>query len=130
MNERRLVRVALSFELLRDMMDEDYETPGIKTVKGLPSDAVMVGDGYDIKNHCVYLFFQHESFDLTPSGTEIPERVITQETDYTLQKLLERWYIGFHSLRERNDAFLNTIIDKELGKVFTETQEYIPEYLL
>ena len=132
MKERRLVRVPISFELIRDMMDEDYETPGIiKTVKGLPSDAVMVNDGFDIINQEAYLFFYHESFDSVPAGTMIPERPITHQVDYTHTDLLKKWMRGFKRLRNRgqNDVVLDTVIDQELDEVAHDTWEYIKDSL-
>ena len=126
MNERRLVRIAVSFELLRDMMDENYETPGIlKTVKGLPSDAVMISDGFDTLKQQAYLFFYHESFDIVPAGDVVPTKTISHGADYTHTDLLRRWREGIEIMRLRDDALLDTIINQELGEVFKDTQKYL-----
>ena len=126
MKERRLIRVTVSFELLRDMMDEGYKTPGIiKNIRGLPSDAVMVGDGFDSVKQVAYLFFSHESFDKTPYGTVIPEIPIVHSIDYTASDLLRKWYEGLATLRSRNDTVLDAIVDEELDGVFHDTYNYL-----
>ncbi len=128
MKERRLVRVAVSFELLRDMMDQGYRTPGaIKAVRGLPSDAVMTGDGFDVASQEAWLFFYHESFDIVPAGEVIPVVQITHSVDYTTVDLLRKWYKGMERLRDRDDAVLDTIVGVELDDVFHATYEYFED---
>ncbi len=128
MKERRLVRVAVSFELLRDMMYADYKTLGaIKSIKGLPSDAEMVGDSFDVTKLEAYLFFSHESFDRVPRGEPIPMLPVCHDVDYTASDLLRKWYEGMERLRTRDDAVLDTIVGKELDEVFHDTYEYLED---
>ena len=126
MKERRLVRVVVSFELLRDMMGKNYKTPGIiKNVKGLPDDAIMVSDGFDSVKQVAYFFFFHESFGKTPYGTVIPEVPIVHSIDYTASDLLRKWYEGLGNLRARDDAILDAIVSKELDEVSRDTYDYL-----
>ena len=124
--ERRLVRVAVSFDLLRDMMDEAYETHGtIRNASGLPSDAVFITDGFDQSRQIAYLIFYHESFDIVPHGVIVPEIPISHTIDYTATKLLYAWYDGMQRLRERDDAVMDAIVGQELDEVFNETHKYL-----
>ncbi len=126
MKERRLVRVPIAFELLRDMMDQSYRTLGAtRTVRGLPSDAVMVGDGFDVARQEAWLFFYHESFDVVPIGEVIPKMQIVHKTDYTASDLLRKWYEGMERLRTKDDAILDAVIGEELDEVFHDTYEYL-----
>ena len=128
MKERRLVRVAVSFDLLRDMMDEDYATSGaIKTIKGIPSDAVMITDGFDNVRQEAYLFFYHKSFDVVSPGEVVPSVSVSHSIDLAPFYLLRRWYEGLENIRTRDDALLDAIVGVELDKVFQDTKEYLKD---
>jgi hypothetical protein len=74
MHERRLARVAISFELLLDMMTEGYEVlGGVRVVKGVPKDAQFVFSQFDEDKLTAYLVFTHPDFAPIQPGQTIPD---------------------------------------------------------
>ena len=72
-NDRRLVFVAVSFELLSEMVYKGYKVEnGIECVEGLPDGAVCVGSFFDWQSMTGYITFQHKSFPIIPLGSIIP----------------------------------------------------------
>jgi hypothetical protein len=71
--ERRLVRVAIAFELLANMMTEGWNVgPGVYCAQGLPTDAMLVNSTYSDEESCTYLVFAHSSFAPVAEGHPIP----------------------------------------------------------
>ena len=87
---RRVVRVDVHFELLVNMMSNDFTASGIvSNTKGLPPDSIFVGSAFDIRRMTASLFFAHKSFDPVIEGDEIPARSIEFSTDYAPVDLLK-----------------------------------------
>jgi hypothetical protein len=73
MRERRLVKVAITFELLFEWLTQDNEVTGpLKTTKGLPPNAVFVASFFDDRKMEAFLMFEHDSFPIVQYGGEIP----------------------------------------------------------
>ncbi len=73
LGNRRLARVAISVDLLKDLITVNHEVRGnLKCVKGIPEDAVFIGSSFDDDRQIAYLIFYHQSFDLMPTGSSIP----------------------------------------------------------
>ena len=73
MRERRLVKVAITFDLLFEWLTQGNEITGIlKTTQGLPPDAVFIASWFDDRKMQAYLMFEHDSFSIVPYGGEIP----------------------------------------------------------
>ncbi len=75
---RRLKAYGVSFELVIDMMRQDWEiTDGIRNVDGVPADAVYLWCFPDEQNKDVYYVFEHPSFGEVPLGGVIPRSSVT-----------------------------------------------------
>ena len=73
MLERRLARVAISHDLLFDLMTEGHvNIRPWKVAEGIPSDAVFISSHFDERNMQAYLTFTHPSFHEVPVGSVIP----------------------------------------------------------
>jgi hypothetical protein len=72
MNERRLARVAISHELLIEMMTQDNFVSAVQTTKGIPKDSVFVHSYTDDASAQTYFVFEHPSFDVVEMGCVIP----------------------------------------------------------
>jgi hypothetical protein len=69
----RLARVGVSFELMLDIMREDFDITGrIQCTNGIPKDAEYVRS-YIGDNDVVYFVFSHPAFAPLVPGDEIPE---------------------------------------------------------
>lgn len=76
--ERRLKKVAITFQLMEQMLHQDYKVEhGIECVQGVPPDAILVGSYTDSVIMVGYLIFHHPSFDITPWGQVIPSIEVT-----------------------------------------------------
>jgi hypothetical protein len=81
----RLARVGVSFELMLDLVREDYDITGrIKCIQGIPVDAEFVRS-YVGENDVVYFVFSHPTFAHVKIGGEIPEIRVK----HILTKILE-----------------------------------------
>jgi len=70
--ERRIARIVVTDENLIRMMFTNFEAK-IKTIQGLPEEAVFLTAVNDpAKSEC-WFFFYHPSFESVPLGKEIPE---------------------------------------------------------
>lgn len=70
---RCLVRVAIAFELIANMLTEGWRTgPGVYCKRGLPHDAILVNSIYSDEESCTYLVFAHPSFAPVAPGQPIP----------------------------------------------------------
>jgi len=75
---RKLVRVAVSADLIHELIFQDHELKsGLRVVRGLPKDALFVGSSFNELELIVYFFFSHDSFDEVASGA-IPPRLEIQ----------------------------------------------------
>lgn len=79
---RRIVRAAVSAELMAEFMREGWTIPSKGTAavtceKGIPPDAKYAGMIAWPENHSAWLIFEHESFDVVPEGSVIPIVTIT-----------------------------------------------------
>jgi hypothetical protein len=117
-----MVRVDISFDLLIELMSEDYETEGIiKATKGLPDDAEFVASNYDIDRQVGILFFSHESFEPVLVGNPIPNMSIEHSVDYTPIDLLRDWLFesGTFRINHENDY------QEYFAKLADKTWEYV-----
>jgi len=72
-NNRRLVRVAITGGLIKDIITTGKGIRGpLKVVKGIPEDAVFICSMFHDANQIAYLIFYCQSFDSVPVGNEIP----------------------------------------------------------
>jgi hypothetical protein len=69
--ERRLAIIEIDQELLITMMKEGFEGK-IKTIKGLPEDAVFFASRFDDRTQTSYFVFYHPSFPIVKIGNAIP----------------------------------------------------------
>lgn len=69
---RRIVRVAMSSQLISDMMRVGWNVKNVSCVKGIPEDAIFAGASLDNSNLEVYMFFTHPSFDIVQEGCVVP----------------------------------------------------------
>jgi hypothetical protein len=121
MKERRLVRVDISFDLLINLMSEDYESGGIiKTIEGLPDDAEFVGSAQTTTN-TVTLFFHHDSFEPIPIVSQLPLIMPTHLRDYTPLDLLDDWLMAVKTLRSVDEKTYQVFF-KDIAE---ETREYV-----
>ncbi len=76
---RRLVRVAVSFDYLLEMMKQGFRVgvrDVVECVQGVPADAICVGSDCDAFQPTAYLIFRHPSFSPVESDQAIPELTI------------------------------------------------------
>lgn len=74
MNNRRLVAVSISFDLIVDMTRRSFviTRKGTRCIRGIPSDAFCVGSFTNEMRQDGYLVFSHPSFEIVPEGQELP----------------------------------------------------------
>lgn len=78
--DRKWIRVALSMDLVRELITINYEIHGsFKCIKGIPEDAVFVCSTFHDADQISYLVFHHHSFDPVPIGGDIPIVTIGHE---------------------------------------------------
>jgi hypothetical protein len=85
MQNRRMVRVLVSIQLLKDFIVNGTRHLNISVDSGIPEDAQYIGSTTDERNLTAYLFFSHPSFDEIPEGQAIPDRIpIIRTIDLTV----------------------------------------------
>lgn len=75
-NDRRLVRVGISFDLLLDMIRVGWKTPEgyiVECIKGIPPDTVFIDCYTDWAYKTAYFVFFHPSFEIAEVGALLPE---------------------------------------------------------
>lgn len=81
--DRRLRKVGVHFDLLREMIEKGYKSGGLITCdEGIPPDAVLVNSYYDAQSHAGYLIFYHPGFDVVDVGSIIPEQMVRHSISY------------------------------------------------
>lgn len=126
MQNRRLVRIDISFPLLIDMMSEDYATDGpIRTIEGIPPDSIHTGSTHDPMRDLVSLFFIHESFDEVPHGGLVPTMNISHEVDYTMLDLLHRWDRLLEEIYKEDDPVFNAVMYPRFIDLHKATFDYL-----
>lgn len=73
-SNQRIVRVAVSFPLLRQFLVQGWSTEG-KTIRckiGIPESARFVGDSWDPMARAAYFFFEDDSFPEIEVGAVVP----------------------------------------------------------
>ena len=80
MKSRRMVRVAITGELINDFIIEGSGKVCIEVLNGIPKDAQFVASTMDAASGIVYFFFVHPSFDEVSPGAIPPVKAITIRT--------------------------------------------------
>ena len=75
MNERRLMRIAITPELLVQALLASGEK-GLYRIEGAPHDTEVVSFGYDVETDCLYALLRHESFNEVREGEVIPRMLV------------------------------------------------------
>ena len=71
--ERRLARIAISGDLLKDCITIGCEVRGnFKCIKGIPKDAIFICSIFKDVEQITYLVFYHKSFTPVLIGQDIP----------------------------------------------------------
>ena len=73
MNERRIAKIAISYEFLIELMTEGHEQiRPIRVIKGIPEGAVFLHSYFDFERAIGYMVFEHTSFEPVEPGKTIP----------------------------------------------------------
>lgn len=79
---RRLVKVELTGELIKDLITEgNIITGSLKCIRGIPEDAVFICSSFHDSNQVACLIFYHKSFAPVEVGSDIPTVKIMHHKD-------------------------------------------------
>ena len=128
MKNRKLVNVPVSFDLLIELMYENYSTTGvIRTTKGIPEDAALVSTAFDSARKMVYFTFYHESLEHVPLGNVIPEILPEHQVSLYLYDDDEKAIRELrHLVQENQDFFDARLGDSSLPSVVRKLKELLP----